>query len=219
MFIGHFGVGLAAKPIAPRISLGTLFLAGQFIDLLWPTLLLLKLESVEIVAGATKLIPLEFVHYPISHSLLAVAGWSLLFAGVVFAVCRSAKAALVCCALVLSHWFLDALTHKPDLLLIPGGATKIGLGLWNHPAFEISLEVAIFAAGVYLYHRTTEATSRVGAVAFWSLVALLGFIYAGNIFGPAPPSEALVAWTSQAQWLLIVWGYWVDRYRRVRSGI
>ena len=75
MFIGHFGVGLAAKPAAKQTSLGTLFLASQFIDLLWPTLLLLGLESVKIVPGATKLTPLEFVHYPISHSLVAVVVW------------------------------------------------------------------------------------------------------------------------------------------------
>jgi len=41
MFIGHFGVGFAAKQVAPRVSLGTAFLAAQFLDLLWPTFLLL----------------------------------------------------------------------------------------------------------------------------------------------------------------------------------
>jgi len=38
MFIGHFEAGFAAKRYAQRASLGTLFLAAQFIDLLWPTL-------------------------------------------------------------------------------------------------------------------------------------------------------------------------------------
>ncbi len=140
MFIGHFGVGLASKPAAKQTSLGTLLLASQFIDLLWPTLLLVGLESVEIAPGSTKLTPLEFIHYPISHSLLAVVGWSILFAAVYFALRRTARPALICGALVASHWFLDALTHKPDLLLYPGGTTKIGLGLWNHPAIAIILE-------------------------------------------------------------------------------
>ena len=80
MFVGHFGVGLALKRVVPAISLGTLFLAVQFIDLLWPSLLLLGLEHVEIAPGITRVTPLDFVDYPISHSLLAVVGWAVLFA-------------------------------------------------------------------------------------------------------------------------------------------
>ncbi len=41
MFIGHFGVALAAKKVAPRASLGILILAAQFLDFLWPLFLLL----------------------------------------------------------------------------------------------------------------------------------------------------------------------------------
>ncbi|QXD17006.1 hypothetical protein GQ464_008755 [Rhodocaloribacter litoris] len=74
MFVGHFGVGMGAKAAAPRPSLGTLFLAAQFIDLLWPTLLLLGLERVEIAPGITRMTPLDFVAYPYTHSLLAVLG-------------------------------------------------------------------------------------------------------------------------------------------------
>jgi hypothetical protein len=54
VFIGHFAVGFAAKAVAPRASLGTLFLAAQFIDLLWPTLLLLGVERVQIAPGITR---------------------------------------------------------------------------------------------------------------------------------------------------------------------
>lgn len=34
MFLGNFGVALAARAWAPHTSLGTLFFAGQFLDLL-----------------------------------------------------------------------------------------------------------------------------------------------------------------------------------------
>lgn len=139
MFIGHFGMGFAAKRAARQTSLGTLFLAAQFIDLLWPTFLLMGVESVKIAPGATKLTPLEFTHYPVSHSLLAVAAWSVLVGAVYFFLQRSALPALLCVGLVASHWFLDALTHQPDLLLSPGGVTRIGLGLWNHPVVAICL--------------------------------------------------------------------------------
>src|SRR2546425_9670853 len=77
MFIGHFGVGFGAKAVAPRVSLGSLFLAGQFVDLLWPTFLLLGIERVRIDPGATRVTPLDFEYYPISHSLLAVLGWAV----------------------------------------------------------------------------------------------------------------------------------------------
>lgn len=216
MFIGHFGVALAAKPVAKQTSLGTLFLAGQFIDLLWPSLLLLGLETVEIAPGATALTPLEFTHYPISHSLLAVTAWSTLFAGIYFAVRRNVVSALVCAGLVASHWLLDALTHKPDLLLYPGGSMKIGMGLWNHPVLAVIFETVIVVLGVYLYLRTSKASDRVGAFAFWSLIGFLALIHIGNIFGPPPPSVEAIAWTSQAQWLLVAWGYWIDRHREIR---
>ena len=62
MFVGHFGLGFAAKQAAPRTSLGTLFLAAQFIDLLWPILLLLGLETVRIVPGLTAATPIEFTN-------------------------------------------------------------------------------------------------------------------------------------------------------------
>jgi len=41
MFIGHYALGLAAKRLAPRTSLGTLFVAPTLADLLWPVFLLL----------------------------------------------------------------------------------------------------------------------------------------------------------------------------------
>jgi hypothetical protein len=216
MFIGHFGVALAAKSAAKQASLGTLFLASQFIDLLWPTFLLLGVESVKIVPGATKLIPLEFVHYPFSHSLLAVAAWSVLFGAIYFAVRRAVLPAVICGGLVASHWVLDALTHQPDLPLTLGGSSRIGLGLWNYPALAIGLELLIFAGGLFLYLRTTKSSDMIGSIGLWSLVAFLAVVYGGNIFGPPPPSVNAIAWTSQAQWLLVAWGFWVDRHRELR---
>ena len=72
MFIGHFALGFATKRVAPQVSLGTLFLAAQFVDLLWPTLLLLGVERVSI-DPALRGAPLRFEHYPVSHSLLGRA--------------------------------------------------------------------------------------------------------------------------------------------------
>jgi hypothetical protein len=212
MFIGHFGVGFGAKRLAPRASLGTLFLAAQFVDLLWPTLLLLGVERVAIVPGITRVTPLDFEHYPISHSLLLVVGWGLLFALVYGAIRRYRRGAVICGAAVISHWILDLIVHRPDLPLYPGGPL-VGLGLWNSLPATIVVEGGIFGAGVWLYLRGTAARDRVGSLGLWGLVAFLVLIYAGNLLGPPPTAVAPIAWVGQAQWLLVAWAYWIDRHR------
>jgi hypothetical protein len=214
MFLGHFAVGFGAKKFAPRASLGTLFLAVQFVDLLWPTLVLLGVERVRIAPGITAVTPLDFEHYPISHSLIAVVGWALLFGVVYFLIRRDQRTSLVLALAVLSHWLLDWLSHRPDLPLFPGGA-RVGLGLWQSLPATLVVELGLFAVGVALYWRITCAADRTGRWALWSLVTLLVVIYAGNLFGAPPPDAAAIGWVGQAQWLLIAWGYWLDRHRPV----
>lgn len=213
LFIGHFGLGFAARRAAPRISLGTAFFAAQFLDLLWPTLLLLGLESVRIAPGATTVTPFVFERYPISHSLLAVLLWALAFGAVHLVWRRNLRTAALLAALVLSHWLLDALVHIPDLPLVPGGDARAGLGLWQSHIATLLVEVPLFAAGVWLYTRGTRPLDRAGRYGLVGLVALLAVIYAGNLFGPPPDSVAAIAWVGHAQWLLVLWAWWVDRHR------
>jgi hypothetical protein len=216
MFIGHFGLGFAAKRVAPRVSLGTAFLAAQWLDLLWPTLLLLGMESVRIVPGATAVTPLVFDHYPISHSLVAAACWGLVL-GAVYAFAKGqARGAIVVGLLVVSHWLLDAIVHVPDLPLAPGLDTMVGLGLWQSKAATLAVEVPIFAIGVWLYVTSTRATGKPGRYGLAGLVAFLALIHVGNLFGKPPPSASAIAWVGQAQWLLVAWAYWVDARRTVR---
>lgn len=214
MFIGHFAAGFAAKAAAPRISLGTLFLAAQFIDLLWPTLLLLGVERVRIVPGATTVTPLVFDHYPVSHSLVAVLGWAVLVGGAHFLLRRRRAGALLLGGLVVSHWLLDALVHQPDLPLYPGGTALIGLGLWSSLTFTLVIEGAFFAFAVWLYARSTTPLDAAGRWGLAGLVAFLALAHAANLAGPPPPSVEAIAWAGQLQWLLVAGGYWVDRHRR-----
>jgi len=216
MFIGHFGFGFGGKWVARRVSLGTLFLAAQFIDLLWPTLLLVGLETVRISPGITSVTPLDFTHYPISHSLVSVVVWAVLFSAVYFFIRRFTIGAVVCGVLVLSHWLLDFVTHRADLPLAPMSNLRVGLGLWNHPTAAFVVEMLVFGVGVLLYVRSTRASDRSGTVGLWALVAFLLVVHMGNIFGPPPPSEKAIAWVSQTQWILVVWAYWLDRHREVR---
>ena len=78
MVIGHFGFGLGAKKYAPKLSLGLIFLAVQFADLLWPDLILLNIEKVRIQPEDAKF-PLDFIYYPFSHSLLISIFWAAVF--------------------------------------------------------------------------------------------------------------------------------------------
>jgi len=217
MFLGHYAVALAAKKAAPKVSLGTLFLSAQFIDLLWPIFLLLGLEHARVEPGNTALTPLNFYDYPLSHSLVGCAGWSLLLGLIYYVVRRDLRGSSVVAIAVFSHWVLDFITHRPDLPLGFGGDTFFGLGLWNWVVGTIVLEMGLFAAGVALYVRTTTTVDRVGTYAFWSLVVFLTAIYFMNIAGPPPPDVSAIAIAGNAAWLFVVWAYWIDRHRRLRS--
>src|SRR5689334_20073940 len=113
MFLGHFGVALGAKRAAPKVSLGTLLIAAQFADLLWPTLLLLGIEKVEIRPGITKMTPLDFIHYPYSHSLLMGIVWGILLGGIFWLFTKDSRDAIVISLCVVSHWMLDLIVHRP----------------------------------------------------------------------------------------------------------
>jgi membrane-bound metal-dependent hydrolase YbcI (DUF457 family) len=214
MFLGHFGLGFGAKKVAPAVSLGTFFVAAQFADLLWPTLVLLGIEHVVVQPGATVVTPLNFISYPYSHSLLGLALWGAIFGAVYLVLGRvRPPVALLLAMLVLSHWLLDYITHRPDMPLTFHGADRLGLGLWNSTVGTLTAEFAIFAVGVALYAQATRPRDRVGSFGLWSLVVFFVVVYLASVFGPPPPSAAAVAWSAQAMWLIVVWAYWVDGHR------
>ena len=64
--------------------------------------------------------------------------------------------------------------------------------------------------------RVTRASDRIGSIGFWSLIAVLLFIYVGNITGPPPPNTAIVPVLALAALLFPLWAWWVDRHRAIR---
>lgn len=216
MFIGHFGIGLGSKRAAPAVSLGILFIAAQFLDLLWPTLLLLGWEHVSIEPGITKMTPLNFTDYPVTHSLLMACVWGALIGLGYFLIKRRYRGAIVLALCVVSHWILDLLVHRPDLQLYPGSTVKVGLGLWNHVPLAIIVEGLVFLAGLVLYLRTTHSTNKFGEYGFWAMIGLLVLIYLANLFGPPPANVKAIAWAGESQWLFVIWAFLVDKYRTIR---
>lgn len=217
MFIGHFAVALAAKKAAPKASLGTLIAAAQLVDLAWPLFLLAGLENVRIDPGNTAVTPLDFYDYPFTHSLAGALVWSALFGGLYFLRRKLPREAAVLGLVVFSHWLLDLLTHRPDLPLLTNDSVKMGLGLWNSLPGTIAVEFGLFAAGIYLYIKTTAPKNRTGV---WSLIGLLVFLtvmHLGNLFGPPPPAVEMIAVAGNAMWLFVLWGWWIDRNRGVKE--
>jgi membrane-bound metal-dependent hydrolase YbcI (DUF457 family) len=218
MVVGHLAVALGAKRIEPRVTLPVLVAAVFGLDILWPVFVLAGLETVRIDPGNTAFTPLDFVNYPWSHSLLMSLVWGAIaghFARVGF---QSVRAGLVVGALVVSHWLLDFVVHRPDLPLWPGGP-RVGLGLWQSIPGTLVVEGLLFAAGIAIYLRTTRAIDGQGR---WGLVALLvtlGALWASSPFGPPPPSVTAVAIVGVVMAVVIpVWAAWIERHRAAVRG-
>ena len=208
MFIGHYALAFGSRKIDKLPSLAIMFIAVQFLDLLWPVLVLTGIESVQIEAGNTAITPLNFISYPYSHSLLMAVVWGILFAAVYFSFTKNKRGSVLLACLVVSHWVLDFITHRADLQLSPFSEMKVGLGLWNHPALAIVIETGLFLGGVYIYFKETVITRK---IAFWSLVILFIAIHFMNLFGPPPSSVAAVAWSANLMWLFVLWAWWIEK--------
>jgi len=138
MGLGHCAVGLAAKPVAPKVPLGILLLATMMLDFL-----AISFTWVGIEGGSTG--------NPWSHGLFMAVLWSTAAALVCARIYHSRGAGVVIGLLVFSHWVLDFVSHPvpfpsfswrtwqwsyghpmpPDLPLLFAGSPRVGLGLYN----------------------------------------------------------------------------------------
>jgi membrane-bound metal-dependent hydrolase YbcI (DUF457 family) len=214
MFVGHFALGFAGKRAAPKLPLALLFVACQLADILWPVFVATGLETVRIVPGITAFTPLDFVNYPYSHSLVALCLWGALLGSACWLAGISGRVSLLVAGLVVSHWILDFVSHRPDLPIYPGG-TRWGLGLWNSVPATLIVELLLFGAGVWVYAGATRARDSVGRWSFVGLVAFLLIAYFANVAGGPPPSvTAIYVVGIIGAAILIAWSWWTDRHRQ-----
>lgn len=217
MFIGHFAPAFVASAMGPRApALGTTFLAAQLVDWAFFGLAIAGIEKLRIEPGATVMVPFDLYHMPYTHSLLGSGAFAFGFALIVLIVSRNALAALLSGLVVLSHWLLDWVAHRPDLTLM-GSEPYFGLGLWNYPMIAMPLEIGLVLGAMLFYVRRTRGPAGPPLVLLLALLVLQAI----NWFGPHPTEaniflhlQALIAFG-----VLTLMAAWVGENRQfVRRG-
>jgi hypothetical protein len=213
MFVGHYGVALAARGAEKRLPLWVYFLAVQWVDLVWTVLVYLGIERVSIQPGVNPSGPLVFDYYPYTHSLAAGLGWAAI-AYMAYRVFTKRQGALRVGAFlafaVLSHWFLDLIVHQPDLPLYDE-SRKFGLGLWNFPRVELTVELVLLAAGLVYYFKKMPELSKARRISLVVLCLVIIAIQIAGDFGPPPPSVKVMAVSGFVLYALFTLGaYFVE---------
>jgi hypothetical protein len=208
MFIGHFAPALIAATHKDAPSLPVLFIAAQLVDWAFFGLVLVGVEQFRLVPGFTEVSSMDLFYMPYTHSLVGSAAFAAIFGALIWAVTRNRNAALIGVAVVLSHWFLDLLVHMPDLT-IAGGEPKLGLGLWDHAAIEMPLELGI-TLGALLFYAQKTGGWRVGIAGLGViLMALQAIDWLGEKPLEVGTSMILLGWFGFGVATLAAW--WAGR--------
>ena len=217
MFVGHYSVAFAVKSDRNRIPLWVLFVAVQFLDYIWATLVLLGVEKLRVIKGFTAGSMIDSYYHPYSHSLVAALIWSGVAAAIYKFVWRakaSRAAALLVGAAVFSHWILDFIAHPRDLAIYDN-TWKVGLGFWNYRDPEFALEVALLAGGIVLYlMRNAMPPIRKKAVIAFGIALVV--VQIGDTYVPRTPlsdkATAMGVWIFYT--LFVVVAYLLERTGR-----
>ena len=214
MFIGHWAPAMVAATHKDAPSLPVLFIAAQLVDWAFFLFLIFGVEAMRVTPGISAMNPMDLYHMPYTHSLLGSAAWAAGFGALVFAISRNRNSALIAAAVVLSHWFLDLVVHIPDLT-IAGGEPKLGLGLWNHPAIEMPLEMLLTFGALWLYARA--AKPKIFPLLVLGGVLLL--LQAVNWFGPVETEvttgTSILAFVAFGAVTAVSW--WVGRWAKTSA--
>ena len=214
MFVGHYSVSFAASRSGVFLPLWVWFLAVQWLDLVFMTLVLAGVEKVRVTEGFTESNDLDLYFMPFSHGLVGSLVMSVIFAAIVAAVFPAARKPLGFALVALasfSHWLLDLLMHTPDLPIYDDDSTKVGLGLWDHAAIALPLELLVLVLGAWIYTRTARFSDR-GKALVWGFVGLLGVFQLYAHFGPTSESPTEFAITALVGYIVLAAiAGWVER--------
>jgi hypothetical protein len=214
MLVGHYAVALIAKRTEPRINLGTLVLAAMFADIAWCVFMIFGLEQVQFKSGMGAGKYFSATNIALSHSLLMDVVWATALALAYLLRRGYQRGSLVIFFVVLSHWLLDFVSHRPDLPIAPQMHTYVGLGLWNSIPATLLVEGSFWCFAVILYVRCTRSKSLLAAFFFWIGIILLTLVWFGNIAGSPPQNPKAAPFASLTVFLLtLAWAYWIDRVR------
>ena len=211
MFVGHYSIAFAAKTERNRVPLWVLFVAVQFLDYIWATLVLLGIEKLRVIKGFTAGSMLDSYFHPYSHSLIAAVAWSGVAALAYGTFCSRhgcqyrKSAALIVGLAVFSHWILDLIAHPRDLPIYDN-RWKVGFDLWNYRDLEFALEIAMLAAGIILYlARNVMAAARRKAVIVFGIALVV--VQIGDTYVPRTPltdkATAIGVWIFYTLFVLI----------------
>ena len=215
MFVGHYAVSFAARSTSVPLPLWVWFVAVQWLDVVFMTLVLVGVEKVRLTEGFTESNDLDLYYMPFTHGLAGALVLSVVFAAIVAVVFPAGRRPLAFWLVALasfSHWLLDLVMHTPDLPLLGDDSTKVGLGLWEHVAIGFPLELVLLGLAMLLYARSVNLVGRSGRVILLAFFAFMAAAQVYGTFGPTPGSTEEFAGSALAGYVLLAaLAAWVER--------
>jgi hypothetical protein len=220
MFVGHYAAALVLRPLKKSPSLPVLFVGVQMMDILFFSFVLAGTESLRLTPGITAMNPLDLYNMPFSHGLGGVLIQSAMFGLLIAALMGDGQrivGGVIAAMAVFSHWILDVVTHRPDMMLFRE-IDKIGAGLWNYPFAAMVVETLVIVSAFALFVAVTKPKDGAGRLPL--IVLALGMIalQCVNWFGPAPNPlttalDFVAAQGLLAYAVLVGLAFWVERTR------
>ena len=151
--INHAATALLVKRRFPEQPIMWLLVSVQLMELAWVLLNLLGVERTTTEASVQSVADIHLAYMPYSHSAATMLGAAFL----AWLICRVGlkrpRLGIAIGVGIASHFFLDLITHAPDLALAPGlDSPKLGLGLYAAMplgAFVLELVYGVLCWWIY----------------------------------------------------------------------
>ncbi|NIK77767.1 membrane-bound metal-dependent hydrolase YbcI (DUF457 family) [Paenibacillus castaneae] len=221
MLAGHYSVSYLLKKADSKIKLWQLFLAVQWLDVVWSLFILLGIEKAD-TQHPLPASPIHLTYMPYTHGFLT----SLLWSGIAYAVYKAVysgkgnrKSALIIAAAVFSHWLLDLIVHDHDLPML-GNQYKVGFGVYHSIFWSLFIEFGLLLTGMLIYMRSMKnqetSPSKYGMGLVFAALFLFNMI---SIWGPHPPNEKVVAIFNLCYYIGFTWIIYILERHKAKPNI